>query len=320
MLPIVIVIAVGIGVTALVGGVALALRPAADNNAESRLLLLTGTRRAPGEREEASLLTSSSLDDTKSMADDFLAQFGNINQLMDQADVQMSGTKFLSICAAAAGIGAIVCIVTPIPKYFLPLFAAVTGGLPLLWLLHKRKKRIQRFNQQLPEALELLSRSLRAGHSLAAGFGLIASEMKAPIGSEFGRAFEEQNLGLTLDEALEGMTKRVPNMDLRFFATAVMLQRQTGGDLAEILDKIGHLIRDRFKLAGAIQALTGEGRLSGIVLLALPPTLYVVMLYLNYDYAMVLMRDETGRMLMGIALVMQFVGAMVIRKIINIKV
>ena len=99
-----------------------------------------------------------------------------------------------------------------------------------------------------------------------------------------------------------------------------MLQRQTGGDLAEILDKIGHLIRERFKLAGAIQALTGEGRLSGIVLLSLPPVLYIVMLNLNYEYAMVLMRDETGRMLMGIALVMQFVGAMVIRKIINIKV
>ncbi len=320
MLSIVIVIAVGIGVTSLIGGVALALRPAADNNAESRLLMLTGAQRAPGEREEASLLTNSSLDDTKSMADDFLARFGNINRLMEQADVQMSGAKFLAICGSAAGVGAALCIATPTPKYLLPLFAAVMGGLPLLWLLQKRKRRIKRFNEQLPEALELLGRSLRAGHSLAAGFGLVASEMQAPLGTEFARSFEEQNLGVTLDEALEGMTERVPNMDLRFFATAVMLQRQTGGDLAEILDKIGHLIRDRFKLAGAIQALTGEGRLSGIVLLALPPTLYVVMLYLNYDYAMVLMRDETGRMLMGGALVMQFVGAMVIRKIINIKV
>ncbi len=320
MLPIIIVIAVGIGVTALIGGVALAMRPAADNLAENRLSMLTSKKRAPGEREEASLLTANSLDDSKTMADDFLARFGNISNLMDQADVQMSGAKFLTICVICAAVGAGICIVTPTPKYLLPVFSAVTGFLPLLWLLQKRKRRINRFNQQLPEALELLSRSLRAGHSLAAGFGLIASEMQAPIGTEFGRSFEEQNLGITLDEALEGMAERVPNMDLRFFATAVMLQRQTGGDLAEILDKIGHLIRDRFKLAGAIQALTGEGRLSGIVLLGLPPTLYVVMLYLNYEYAMVLMRDETGRMLMGIALVMQFVGALVIRKIINIKV
>lgn len=320
MLPIVIFIAVGIGVTALIGGVALALRPAADHTAEDRLAVLTGARRAPGEREEASLLTSNSLNDTKTMADELLAKFGNISILMDQADVRMSGSKFLTICVLCSAVGAAICIVTPTPKYLLPVFAAVTGILPLLWLLNKRKRRINRFNAQLPEALELLSRSLRAGHSLAAGFGLIASEMQDPIGGEFGRAFEEQNLGITLEEALEGMTERVPNMDLRFFATAVTLQRQTGGDLAEILDKIGHLIRDRFKLAGSIQALTGEGRLSGIVLLALPPGLYATMLYLNNDYAMVLMRDETGRLLLGVALLMQFVGALVIRKIINIKV
>lgn len=320
MLPIVIVVAVGIGVSALIAGVALALQPATENTAESRLLLLTTAKRGVGDGEEASLLTSHSLDDSRTRADEFLARFGNFNQLMEQANVQMSGAKFLTICVSCAAVGAVICLVTPTPKYLMPVFAIVTGGLPLLWLLQKRKKRIKRFNEQLPEALELLSRSLRAGHSLAAGFGLIASEMQDPIGSEFGRAFEEQNLGITLEEALEGMTERVPNMDLRFFATAVMLQRQTGGDLAEILDKIGTLIRDRFKLAGAIQALTGEGRLSGVVLLGLPPTLFVVMLYLNYDYAMVLMRDESGRMLMGIALVMQFLGALVIRKIINIKV
>jgi tight adherence protein B len=109
-------------------------------------------------------------------------------------------------------------------------------------------------------------------------------------------------------------------LDLRFFATAVILQRQTGGDLAEILEKIGRLIRDRFKLAGQIQALTGEGRLSGVVLLALPPTLFLTMLYINYDYAMVLFRDETGKKLMAGALVLQLVGALVIRKIITIKV
>jgi tight adherence protein B len=184
----------------------------------------------------------------------------------------------------------------------------------------KRKRRMAKFNQQLPEALELISRSLRAGHSLAAGMGLVASEMQEPIAREFGRAFEEQNLGITLDEALDDMTLRVPNMDLRFFATAVVLQRQTGGDLAEILDKIGKLIRERFKLAGQIQALTGEGRLSGIVLLALPPSLFAVMYYLNREYAMVLFRDETGRLLLGAALVLQLIGALVIRKIINIKV
>jgi tight adherence protein B len=123
-----------------------------------------------------------------------------------------------------------------------------------------------------------------------------------------------------MDEALEQMSNRVPNLDLRFFVTAVILQRQTGGDLSEILDKIGRLIRERFKLDGQIQALTGEGRLSGIVLLALPPVLFLVMLFINYDYAMVLFVDEGGKKLLAFALVMQVLGALMIRKIINIKV
>ncbi len=322
MLTIILVISVGVGVTALVFGVAMVIRPTTDNAAEDRLSMLTA-HKPNGAKEsidESSLLNEGALDDTKTIADDFLANFGDFRHLMQQADVNMSGSKFLTICVVSAAVGAVLCLVTPTPKYLLPLFALVTGFIPVVWLLMKRKRRMAKFNQQLPEALELISRSLRAGHSLAAGMGLVASEMQEPISREFGRAFEEQNLGITLDEALEDMTGRVPNMGLRFFATAVVLQRQTGGDLAEILDKIGKLIRERFKLAGQIQALTGEGRLSGVVLLALPPSLFAVMYYLNREYAMVLFRDESGRMLLGAALVLQLVGALVIRKVINIKI
>lgn len=321
MLTVILIISVGFGVAALIGGVAMVIRQEGSGVAEDRLSVLTGKKRPGANGEEgASLLSNTTLDDTKSLADEVLARFGNVANIMEQADVSMSGAKFLTICVTAAAIGATVCLVAPIPKWLLPVFAIAAGALPVFWLLMKRKKRMSKFNSQLPEALELLSRSLRAGHSLAAGMGLVASEMHEPISREFGRAFEEQNLGVTLEEALEDMTVRVPNMDLRFFATAVMLQRQTGGDLAEILDKIGSLIRERFKLAGQIQALTGEGRLSGVVLLALPPSLFAVMFYLNRDYAMVLFKDETGRMLMGGGLVLQFIGALVIRKIINIKV
>jgi tight adherence protein B len=116
------------------------------------------------------------------------------------------------------------------------------------------------------------------------------------------------------------MTDRIPNMDLKFLATAIILQRQTGGDLAEILEKIGRLIRERFKLAGQIQALTGEGRLSGIVLFALPPFLFLVMYFLNRDYVLSLFKDDMGRWMLGIAIVMQLIGAFVIRKIVDIKV
>ncbi|MEZ6119890.1 MAG: type II secretion system F family protein [Pirellulaceae bacterium] len=144
--------------------------------------------------------------------------------------------------------------------------------------------------------------------------------MNEPIASEFGRCYEEQNLGIPMEEALDSLANRVPNLDLRFFATAVILQRQTGGDLAEILDKIGNLIRERFKIFGQVAALTGEGRLSGIVLLALPPALFGVMLKLNYDYIMMLFQDELGKQMLVFGIIMQILGAIVIKKIVNIKV
>jgi tight adherence protein B len=194
------------------------------------------------------------------------------------------------------------------------------GALPLLWVLFRRRRRLKTFAAQLPDALEMLSRSLRAGQSLGFGFNMVAEEMSPPIGKEFGRAFEEQNLGVPLEETLHSLTGRVPNLDLKFFATAVVLQRQTGGDLAEILDKIGALIRDRFRIWGQVQALTGEGRLSGVVLLALPFVLFLAVYQLNPDYLMVLFSDPMGKKMLAVAIFMQIVGALVIRKIVNIKV
>lgn len=166
----------------------------------------------------------------------------------------------------------------------------------------------------------MLARSLRSGQSLSAGFNMVAGEMSAPLGREFGRVFEEQNLGVSIEDSLDSMTDRIPNLDLRFFATAVILQRQTGGDLAEILDKISRLIRERFQIWGQIQALTGEGRLSGIVLLALPVVLFFAMLRLNHDYVMVLFTDPMGKKLLIGAIILQVFGALVIRKIVDIKV
>ena len=149
---------------------------------------------------------------------------------------------------------------------------------------------------------------------------LVAHEMSPPVSAELGRTFEEQNLGIPLEEALEGLTKRVPNLDLKFFATAIILQRQTGGDLAEILDKIGHLVRERFQIWGQVQALTGEGRLSGIVLLALPPALFAVVYRMNPDYLMLLFTDDMGKKMLVGGVLMQLFGALVIRKIVNIRV
>ena len=146
----------------------------------------------------------------------------------------------------------------------------------------------RKFLDAMPEAVELISRALRAGHGLASGMHLVAEEMKGPIADEFGRVFEEQNLGIPLELALRGMADRIPAMDVRFFVIAVVIQRATGGDLAEVLDKIGRLIRQRFELQGHVRALTAEGRLSGVVLLALPPGLLAFLSFSNYNYISVL--------------------------------
>jgi tight adherence protein B len=265
-------------------------------------------------------LTGAGFEEASGMMAKLLERMPGLSDYLDQADVKMPAAQFAFIVLAAFAVGFGLCIISPVPVILAPILGVTFALVPLGWLMIKRKRRLAKFGNQMPEALELIGRSLRAGHSLNAGFGLVASEMEDPLAKEFGRAYEEQNLGIPLDEAIEEMANRVPNMDLRFFATAVILQRQTGGDLAEILDKIGHLIRERLQILGQIQALTGEGRMSGAVLLALPPVLFLVMLKLNYEYVMQLFTDEIGRYMLCVALVTQLIGALVIKKIITIKV
>ena len=192
--------------------------------------------------------------------------------------------------------------------------------MPFLVIIMKKNRRMKLFSSQLADAMDVLSRALRSGYSMPAGLQLVGNQMDEPLGPEFAKCFEQQNLGMSVEESIRDMTERVGNVDLRFFATAVILQRQTGGDLAEILDKISHLIRERFKIWGQIQALTGEGRLSGIVLLALPPVLFITMLRLNYDYVMMLFNDPLGQKMLAFGIIMQILGAAFIKKIITIKV
>jgi tight adherence protein B len=149
---------------------------------------------------------------------------------------------------------------------------------------------------------------------------VVAEEMPPPISKEFGRVYEEQNLGIPLEEALRGICDRVPNLDLRFFVTSVAIQRQTGGDLAEILDKIGHVVRERYRILGQVKALTAEGRLSGLVLIALPFGLFLMMLHMKPDYVALLWTDPLGIKMSIFALIMQVIGAYAIKKIVDIKV
>jgi len=318
MSPLLISGAVFLGVAALIGAVALLFRGESGDKMEDRLNLLTGIGKPSKDAPGASVIASP-LDSAPSFFEGLTERY-NLARLFEQADTNMSPRTFFLVAGALGVGGAVACAASGVTLGVAPLTFVFGAVLPLLWLLWRRKRRLKAFSSQLPDALELLGRALRAGHSLAAGFDLVRQEMTAPISVEFGRVFEENNLGIPLQEAMESLTERVPNLDLKFFATAVILQRQTGGDLAEILDKIGALIRDRFRIWGQIQALTGEGRLSGIVLLAMPPALFLAVYRLNQDYVMLLFRDPLGKKMLIATIVLQLMGAWMIRKIVNIKV
>jgi tight adherence protein B len=318
MLTLLIIGASFIGVACLVGGVAsVFFRSDATSMVEDRLDMLAGLSNPQKKKEETSLL-SSPLGDSNAF-EEWLHKTFNLRIFLQQADTKVTPAKLVLMSFGLSAGGVILPVICRVPVVFAPL-GVILGVFPFLYFYMRRSRRLGKFAKQLPEALELISRALRAGHSLAAGFKLCSDEMGAPIGTEFERCYEAQNLGQPLEEAIDEMTERVPNLDLRFFATAVILQRQTGGDLAEILDKIGHLVRERYKIYGMIQALTGEGRLSGSVLLGLPPVLAVVMWRLNPGYLTKLFTDPMGHQMLAGAVVLQILGALVIRKIVNIKV
>ena len=310
------------GVAALIVALASLLRGDRDAEVEQRLSALTGKGMGKGAAGDpiTNDILAASVEKGASSLERAIANRLNLKLMFEQADVSFTISSFLVICVGAAGVGFVLPTLAGLPVKFAPIVSAMFVFMPFAWLMMKRKSRLKKFGAQLPEALELIGRALRSGHSLAAGMNLVADEMSDPIAKEFGRTFEEQNLGMPMEEALENLTHRVPNLDLRFFVTAVILQRQTGGDLAEILDKIGRLIRERFQIWGQVQALTGEGRLSGIVLLALPVVLFIAVYRMNPDYMMILFTDDLGKKMLIGGVVMQLLGAVAIRKIVNIRV
>lgn len=291
-----------------------------DDRANERLDVLVG-RRGAQKDSSADMLLKQALQevDKKNILDQLTPEVFNLTKVIEQADANIKPSALFGMGLAAGFVGAV------ISAWMVNIFVApVVGGIffitPFVWLIFKRNKRMANFAAQLPDSMELVARALRAGHSLAAGMHVVAEEMPAPISKEFGRVYEEQNLGIPLEEALKSMCDRVPNLDLKFFVTSVAIQRQTGGDLAEILDRIGHVIRERFKILGQIKALTAEGRLSGIVLIALPIGLFLLMLWMKPDYESLLWTDDLGIKMSVGAIVLMIIGAYSIKKIIDIKV
>lgn len=218
-----------------------------------------------------------------------------LEALLLQTDLTWTVASTLGAgCITAAGSGGVLLWLTRLAP--LGVVGGIAGfSLPILWLLIARGRRSTKLSEQLPEALDMLVRSLRAGHGVSSGFKLVATEMPMPIAVEFGRCFEEQNVGVEFRQAVENMTKRVPqNLDLRIFAVSVVIQHETGGNLVEILEQIGTMLRERFKFYGKLRALTAEGRVSGIILGSLPFVAAMLISVLNPKYLQPLFKDPIG--------------------------
>jgi tight adherence protein B len=319
MNPIVITILIFVLVTGLVGAVAFLLKGTGSDRVSERLDQLIG--RGGSKDSSADILLRQALQevDRKTLMERLTPEFFKVSKMFEQADVNIKPSLLFGISLLLAAAGGFISMLL-VNVYVIPVGALIMFALPWIWLYWKRNSRLKRFASQLPDAMELVARALRAGHSLAAGLHVVAEEMPDPIAKEFRRVYDEQNLGIPLEEALFHMCDRVPNLDLRFFVTSVNIQRQTGGDLAEILDRIGHVIRERFKILGQVKALTAEGRLSGIVLIALPIGLFFMMLYMKPDYISLLWTDPMGVKMSVGAIVLMLVGAFAIKKIVDIKV
>ena len=249
-----------------------------------------------------------------------LGATGSLAKLIEQSGMSTtpSAVVLASLAlAAAAGVATAFFVRQP----YVWAIAALAGcSLPTFWLKYRRSQRLKRFEEQFPEALDLLSRAIRAGHAFQTAMGMVADELPAPVGVEFRKAFDQQNFGLPLKETLNELAERVPILDVRFFVTAVTIQRETGGNLSEILDNLAHVVRERFKILRQVRVHTAHGRFTGYVLLSLPAALAVALSWLNPSHMDLLFKEKMGQsMIMG-AIVMQTIGYIWIRKVIKIEV
>lgn len=198
--------------------------------------------------------------------------------------------------------------------------AVAVASLPVLYVQRKARVRIAQFEAQFPDCLQFISRSMRAGHAFSAALGLVQNEFGPPLGPEFRRIFEELNLGQSVDTVLQRLAMRMPSADVRFFVSAVLLHKRTGGNLAELLDKLGATMRERFKLRGHVKTLSAQGLMSGRVLSAIPALVAALMLVVNRDYILFFIRDPLGNKLLTACIVMQVIGYFIIKKLVRIEI
>jgi tight adherence protein B len=239
---------------------------------------------------------------------------------IEQSGTKVGVGKLLIASMVLALLGGMTISLFARAPWSMPLGMAVAFMFPFLVLRVKRRRRLLSFEEQFPEALDLISRALKAGHAFATGLKMVADEMPEPVGPEFRKTFDEQNFGLPLKDALDNLSIRVPSLDVRFFTTAVLIQRETGGNLSEILENLAHVVRERFKILRQVRVYTAHGRMTGWVLLALPAFLAIALMFINPDHMNLLFRERMGQQMLMAAVIMQLFGYFWIQKVIKIEV
>lgn len=245
-----------------------------------------------------------------------------LKTMLEQAGLKWKVARLIHMCLALF-LGGFALGWLFLPARYQPLAvvpALGCGVLPLMYVNSKRNSRLEKFEEQFPESLEFVARSMRAGHAFSVSLEMLHREFQEPLAGEFRRTFEEHNLGLPLDTALQKLAQRVPSLDVHFFVSAVLLQKRTGGNLAEILDKLAYVIRERFKLRGKIRAISAHGRMTGMALSSIPCAVAAMMFITNPEYVTFFAREEVGNYMLASAVGLQILGYAIIKKIVSIEV
>jgi tight adherence protein B len=241
-------------------------------------------------------------------------------RMIEQSGVRTTPSAIIMMSLMAGAAVGFVTSLFVAQAFAAPVLGLLAAMMPFAWLMQRKAKRMKRFEEQFPEALDMLSRAIRAGHAFQTAMGMVADELPDPVGPEFRKTFDQQNYGLPLKDALNELSERLKMLDVRFFVTAVLIQRETGGNLAEILDNLAHVVRERFKILRQVRVHTAHGRFTGYVLLALPAALAVALSFINPEHMNLLFRERMGQMMLIGAIVMQTIGFLWIRQVIKIEV